>query len=365
MKILEFFEAERLVKAFREVALHEPDHPTIMELSGYPHWETVCSNLLAFFFDPSSPHGLKSLCLDALLDAAALDGEHQPLSNVVIEREAGTNTGKKLDLLVTSDNHVIAIENKIFAPLANPLADYAALAASKTNKGQRTVIKVLLAIFPPSADPSHGFIRISYEHFFHILRGRLKQQSEYADPRYYLYLEDFMKTVENLKRGTRMDAGLLEFLREHSKDVTKLLDAVKMCKGELRQKSMNLQCLIDVSNQDSVKQFFYRESRELEDCLVHNVQIPPSLTIGIDTIISPAGWRIEVFNRDTEAGTMEVRNLLKNLDIEFEEIKCGQRLLHPNRFDFGASIEGVRSSLQPIINALVPTTDPQGRAAIL
>ena len=40
---------------------------TFMEIGGYPHYENVCSNFLAFFFDPEGPHGLSSLFLDALV----------------------------------------------------------------------------------------------------------------------------------------------------------------------------------------------------------------------------------------------------------------------------------------------------------
>ena len=31
---------------------------TFMEIGGYPHYENVCSNFLAFFVDPEGPHGL-------------------------------------------------------------------------------------------------------------------------------------------------------------------------------------------------------------------------------------------------------------------------------------------------------------------
>lgn len=358
---MDLVEAEKLIEAYRKTAVREPDCPTIMELSGYPHWETVCSNLLAFFFDPSSPHGLESACLDALLDAAGLDGKRQPLSNVVIEREAGTNAGNKLDLLVTSDSHVIAVENKIFAPLVNPLADYAALAAGEASKGKRTVVKILLALFPPSADPGHGFIRVSYDCFFRALRGRLGPQSECADARYFLYLNDFITTVENLKRGTRMDASLLKFLRERAGDVTKLLSDVQSLKRELRQRVIELRPLIDVRSQNLVKQFFWREPNGLADCLAHEVQVAPNLKVAVDTVLSPAGWRIEIVNRDARAGTAEVRDLLNGLNILFEEIEHGQRLLHPDCFDFGASIEDVRSRLQPIIDELVLACNLRGR----
>jgi hypothetical protein len=35
--------------------------PTLMEIAGYPHYEIVCSNILAFYLDPEEPHGLGTL----------------------------------------------------------------------------------------------------------------------------------------------------------------------------------------------------------------------------------------------------------------------------------------------------------------
>ena len=355
-------DADALIEVFREIAPREPDPPTIMELSGYPHWETVCSNLLAFFLDPSSPHGLESLCLDALLDAAGLAGERPPLSDVTVEREVGTNAGNKLDILIISDSHVIAVENKIFAPLDNPLADYAVLAADKARKGGCTVVKILLALYPLSVDPGHGFVWVSYEGFFKVLRNRLGQQNERADDRYCLYLTDFVKTIENLKRGTRMDADLLTFLRERGDDVTKLLNDVRSFKKELRQQVSELGLLIDVRSQESVMQFFWREPDKLADLLVYDVAVSPSLTVAVDTIISPAGWHIEMYNRKPPASMKEVRELLERLKISFKEIKRGQRLLHLESFDYGAPIEDVRSCLQRIIDALVSDSDHRGGA---
>jgi hypothetical protein len=81
-----------------------------MEMSGYPHYEKVSSNILAFFLDPSSPHGLGSLCLDALLEVAETRG---PLSNVTVEREVRTESGKWIDIVICSDSHLVAIYREV------------------------------------------------------------------------------------------------------------------------------------------------------------------------------------------------------------------------------------------------------------
>ena len=39
---------------------------TFMEIAGYPHFENVCSNILAFYLQPCNNHGFGTLFLDVL-----------------------------------------------------------------------------------------------------------------------------------------------------------------------------------------------------------------------------------------------------------------------------------------------------------
>ncbi len=56
----------KLLLAFR--ALPETKRSrTFMEVSGYPHYENVCSNILRFYLDPTAEHGLSDLLLSAFL----------------------------------------------------------------------------------------------------------------------------------------------------------------------------------------------------------------------------------------------------------------------------------------------------------
>ena len=38
-----------------------------MEIARYPHFENVCSNILAFYLQPSNNHGFGTLFLDVLV----------------------------------------------------------------------------------------------------------------------------------------------------------------------------------------------------------------------------------------------------------------------------------------------------------
>ncbi len=41
---------------------------TFFDVSGFPHYENVISNILAFFFDVNEEHGLKDLWLKSLFE---------------------------------------------------------------------------------------------------------------------------------------------------------------------------------------------------------------------------------------------------------------------------------------------------------
>ncbi|MDT8392013.1 MAG: hypothetical protein RRC34_16045 [Lentisphaeria bacterium] len=43
--------------------------PTLMDIAGFPHWENVYSNILAFFLDGSREHGFGNLMVRAMLEA--------------------------------------------------------------------------------------------------------------------------------------------------------------------------------------------------------------------------------------------------------------------------------------------------------
>ena len=86
--------------------------PTFLEITEFPHYENVCSNILKFYFDSNQPHGLNNLLLKSLFQLL-----NQDIYNIEsvrkIKREEITNTQKRIDLLIELDSTVILIENKI------------------------------------------------------------------------------------------------------------------------------------------------------------------------------------------------------------------------------------------------------------
>ncbi len=115
---------ETLLKDFRALPGRVERPRTFMEIAGYPHYENVCSNILAFFMDPEESHGLGTLVLDALASVGNIAANGGVWGNVSVEREVVTRAGNRVDILITSDDHAVLIENKIFAAVHNPFPDY-------------------------------------------------------------------------------------------------------------------------------------------------------------------------------------------------------------------------------------------------
>ena len=47
---------ERLLE-LHKLSPSPPRNLTFMQIAGYPHYENVCSNILAFYLDPAEEHG--------------------------------------------------------------------------------------------------------------------------------------------------------------------------------------------------------------------------------------------------------------------------------------------------------------------
>ena len=82
-----------------------------MEIAGYPHFENVCSNILAFYLQPSNEHGFGTLFLDvlAILINAEIEIDGQSID---VRREEHTRIRNRIDLVIESDNYIIGIEKR-------------------------------------------------------------------------------------------------------------------------------------------------------------------------------------------------------------------------------------------------------------
>ena len=161
-----------------------------------------------------------------------------------------------------------------------------------------------------------------------------------------------------------MNPEFVRFLALKRNEVEDFLGEIKKFQGELRGKVAGLQELIDVNDYPNVGQFLWRSGAyplldvlvydiTIANDLVHNVKLP--FVVAVDTIVSPEGWRIELFPRHDERNPdrqAELRNLLQNLNIPFEE---GERLIVWTCPQYGRDLNLIAQTVREVVIQLANT----------
>lgn len=288
----------KLFLAFR--GLPETKHNrTLLEISGYPHYENVASNILAFYFDPAEEHGLKDLLLSAFFQMAGIE-ELPPMDGVEVLRETGTDAANRIDLLIDSEAFTIGIENKIFHWLANDLEQYAQV-IDRRGRGKNIVIKAVLGLNSIRATQplKGGFKSYTYAKLWQQVRAILGQYIANANSKWVTYLIDFMETTTNLA-GHNMDLKRTDqFFIEYNNLIEKFLAEHNAFLGRLNQKVTNLRAMIDEASAAralSKPPWVYNKS-----CVVLDFQIAESYTIAFDLYLKPIGWELQLFARNKKS----------------------------------------------------------------
>lgn len=178
--------------------------PTFMDICKYPNsrFEEVCSRILQFYFNPFAEHGLHDLWLSALWRVSR-QGENLPFYNNVECVTEEYTEDKRIDIVVKSEEFVIAIENKTTAGLYNPLEVYAKH-IHENYADKKHQILLVLSVFPLLDSNSkermkhNGFRPVLYKDLFSEVHKELGSYMMSCDQKYLTYMIDFMKTIENM-----------------------------------------------------------------------------------------------------------------------------------------------------------------------
>jgi hypothetical protein len=163
---------------------------TYMDISGYPHYENVCSNILAFYFDQKEEHRLGNLLLRSLLNT--IDADVEDFNDVNVIREYRTLGNGSLDLLIDSESITIGVENKIYASVYNNLDDYSKTIdhhASKNLNSSKKIYKLVLSLNPlPFPQWAHtGFRNVTYGLLWASVRGLLGKYADKSETKWLIY----------------------------------------------------------------------------------------------------------------------------------------------------------------------------------
>ncbi|MBM3861638.1 MAG: hypothetical protein FJ395_18600 [Verrucomicrobia bacterium] len=289
----------KLLLAFR--ALPETKRSrTFMEVSGYPHYENVCSNILGFYFDPTAEHGLKNLLLSAFLRMAGVQ-ETLPLLKVSVNREHCTDDGKRIDLMIDGESVVIGIENKIYHWLANDLEDYGRV-IDRLGSNKEMVIKAVLCLHSvQGTEPlKGGFISYTYGQLWSHVHELLGRYSSSAHPKWVTFLLDFMETTTNLA-GVNMEIKKNDhFFIENHKLIKEIFEARSEFFRRLEKRASDLKTLIANSKEKVAliqEPWIYGNLLTDDFCIVLDFKFRDRYGISFDLCLRPSGWELQLFAR--------------------------------------------------------------------
>lgn len=202
---------------------------TFFDVSGYPHYENVMSNILAFFFDPSEEHSQKDLWLKSLFDCyneKALT-DFKPGEVEEIKREHATEENKRLDIIISIDNMVVAIENKIYATPYNPFDMYHNEIMSFCKNEGKQIIEILLSLKPEENQKTKyntTFYNITYKALITAVKKNLGDYIEEANEKWLIFMKDLLNNIENLGEKDNMNTEWQKFLKENGENMSKFFD---------------------------------------------------------------------------------------------------------------------------------------------
>ncbi len=300
-----------------------------MEVSGYPHYENVASNLLGFFFQPDTEHGLGDLLLRAFASAAC--GLEFEGSNVAeIYREVSTEAGGRLDLLIKAGGLVIGIENKIFHHANNDFADYARLIDQHAGKDRKS-IKAVLTLKPLREHEGMrkaGFVNVTYPALWQRLRDQIGHRLAAAHPKWLNYLFDFMDTTTRLSGEQNGFTTTDLFLIEHQEVIERLMADRQQLAGRLARRVTQLMEMMDEEGH-SVPHLAPRWIHA-SICLVHDFEKGGN-RVAMDLNATLGGWRLTLFARPSTSSSY-VEKLLQHPALSE---RVAERILENKRYVLG------------------------------
>ena len=297
---------------------------TFMEITGYPHYENVCSNILAFYFDTKEEHGLSNIVLNSLIKVLISHNINIELSDnkdkFEVNREYTTLKGNRIDIVIQNENLVIGIENKIYASIYNDLEDY----SNTLNKLKKTSIKVLLSLHNNSNVVNNtDFINITYKELFNQLKNDLQNYQD-KNNKWYIFLIDFVNNLINYEGEMDMEKEIINWLNDNKEKINALDKIREIAHKSLEEKEESLKLILEERlNINFIK--IWKGNNEMT-CYIDSPK-----KYHIDANITPEGWRVGVFAW-TVAKNNELLQIIRNSNYDLIEDDGNHRIIYMNNF---------------------------------
>lgn len=331
----------KLLKDARELGMKIPTkEKTFMEISGYPHYENVCSNILAFYFNPNEEHNLGNIVIASFIDTIKDKGynvDNIDISFFDIIREYTTLNGNRLDILLMNNDVVIGIENKIYASLYNDLEDY-----SKTidNLDGNKSFKIVLSLYNNEKNVHNtDFINITYNEFFDRLKPSL-ENFENKNNKWYIFLQEFIKNLEGYKGDIEMEKEIIEWMKQHKDEINEFNKIKSIVDKNIEIKVNELKKIIETKlNSNNIKTW----GKDLEKgCYISSTN-----KYNIDATLSYTEWKLGIFTW-VKSNAGYIKQAIMNSDYNLVEDDGSHRWLF--KYDYNENLDDIADKFIEIYN---------------
>ncbi len=196
---------------------------TIFSIGGRGHYENPISDIIAFFIDPREEHQFETLLLSTIF--TLLNHKHMNLDQgtvELVEREAVTPAGNRIDLVVVGGEWVLVIENKIYHDLLNPLKDYENYITSKYP--DKTPYYAILSINQVNGIPS-PWENILYQDFIIEIKNQAGPYMFHSQSaKWSFFLQDFLLNIEEMIGDVKVDREMIEFVQKNYNKILNLIE---------------------------------------------------------------------------------------------------------------------------------------------
>ena len=287
--------------------------PTYLEIAGFPHYENVISNILAFFIETKEMHKLEDLFIKSIIECYFnTEIGNEKIITQSVSREVLTEKNKRIDILIETEKEIICIENKIFADLYNDLEEYSnhVLRIKETDK---KIINIVLSMNKINDElMTNGFKNITYKELFEKIEKYLGTYISYTNSEYFKYLLDLKFTIKNLYGEEKMDQKTKEFFIENWERINELKIELNKLEKEIEDKAKKIRSALDLKENGITTNWIYQRR-----CVVHDIKIDEKNIVAIDYYLELKEPYCNIFIRKGEK--ILLYKIKKYIDEKFKK----------------------------------------------
>ncbi|GAB2023969.1 hypothetical protein OfM1_00390 [Lactovum odontotermitis] len=327
---------------------------TIARIFGKTRGENFISDWLAFLMK-HNPEVLRAVFQSADIPAEDLEFD--------VEREHVFSDGRRIDLLLTGENVIVGIENKIDSGKQNDqLKDYSKSLEGLAS-GEKSVVKIFLKPASNESEATDGFIEVTYERLLEELK--LIPMDFILDLRGSFLLLDFIKHIEeNIIMGNNEDFEFSEwtaFLSRYQEQISAIKRHAKMESVNVNQFIKDkMLAVVDYSDdwklgndkeEPAYIQLYKKSWQEFNGVSLPFIHFE---LLRKDESPLPASYLIRL---DIESGKREIRQkVVDSLHIRkgTYELTSTMKIDYTSAETFNKTVDDIMEALKRYINEWVP-----------